>query len=205
MYVSGSEAKLKVELWLQTRLGLNQNFPYVIRHVPSCHAMQVGKGEGEFFFKGKKKSRNGHLAKFYRLKIGAPERNKCLKLLTLLPYHIPTQSDGHTHHCQNMPLLSTETGFQPHRISDRVLRIHISQERFFIYLYLMPRFLMTPFLSHSSRFYFPGNFRFYSHLILLITFYLHESNSGSLNTGSVSNKNYVPIFLLCNQLNYSKA
>ena len=51
----------------------------------------------------KKKSRNGHLTKFYRLKIGAPERNKCLELLTLLPYHIPTQSDGHTHHCQNMP------------------------------------------------------------------------------------------------------
>ena len=92
-------------------------------------------------------------------------------------------------------LLSTETGFQPHRIQDRVLGIHMSsQERFFICLYLMPRFLMTPFLSHYSRFYFPGNFRFYSHLTLLITFYLHESNSGSLNTGSISNKNYVPTF-----------
>ena len=69
-----------------------------------------------------------------------------------------------------------------------------SQERFFICLYLMPRFLMTPFLSHYSRFYFPGNFRFYSHLTLLITFNLHESNSGSLNTGSICNENYVPTF-----------
>ena len=92
-------------------------------------------------------------------------------------------------------LLSTETGFQPHRIQDRVLGIHMSsQERFFICLYLMPRFLMTPFLSHYSRFYFPGNFRFYSHLTLLITFNLHESNSGSLNTGSICNENYVPTF-----------
>lgn len=61
------------------------------------------QGRRGVFFKRKKKSRNGHRAKFYRLKIGAPERNKCLELLTLLPYHIPTQSDGHTHHCQNMP------------------------------------------------------------------------------------------------------
>lgn len=40
---------------------------------------------------------------FREWKIGAPERNKCLELLTLLPYHIPTQSDGHTHLCQNAP------------------------------------------------------------------------------------------------------
>ena len=92
-------------------------------------------------------------------------------------------------------LLSTETGFQPHRIQDHVLGIHTSsQERFFICLYLMPRFLMTSFLSRSSRFYFTGNYRFYSHLILLIIFCLHESNSWSLNTGSIFNENYVPTF-----------
>lgn len=157
--------------------------------------MQVGKGEGEFFKKGKKKSRNGHLAKFYRLKIGAPEGNKCLELLTLLPYPIPTQSDGHTHHCQNMPCYWAQrqvSSLPGYRIV--CWGFMSSQERFFICLYLMPRFLMTPFRSRSSRFYFAGNFRVYSHLILLIIFYLHESNSGSLNTGSVSNENYVPTF-----------
>lgn len=59
--VSGSEAKLKVEPGLPTLHGLNQNFPYVIRHIPSCHAMQVGKGEEEF---KKKKIKKWHLAKF---------------------------------------------------------------------------------------------------------------------------------------------
>lgn len=99
LYVSGSEAKLKVELGLSTLLGLNQNFPYVIRRVPSCHAMQVGKGEGEL----KKKIKKWATCQvFIEWKIGAPERNKCLELLTLLPYHFPTQSDGHTHPCQNM-------------------------------------------------------------------------------------------------------
>lgn len=98
--ISGSEAKLKVEPGLHTLHGLNQNFPYVIRHIPGCHAMQVGKGKEEF------KKKNQEMAPrqvFMEWKIGAPERNKCLELLTLLPYHIPTQSDGHTHLCQNTP------------------------------------------------------------------------------------------------------
>ena len=47
---------------------------------------------------------------FTEWKIGAPERNKCLELLTLLPYRIPTQSDGHTRLCQNMPCRVIEHG-----------------------------------------------------------------------------------------------
>lgn len=70
---------------------LNQNFSYVIRHVPSCHAMQAGKGEGEL----KKNQEMGTLPSFHKPKTGAPERNKYLELLTLLPYHIPTQMGIH--------------------------------------------------------------------------------------------------------------
>ena len=70
---------------------------------PVATQCKLAREKGSFLKKEKKESRNGHLAKFYRLKIGAPEGNKCLELLTLLPYHIPTQSDGHTHHCQNTP------------------------------------------------------------------------------------------------------
>lgn len=69
LYVSGSEAKLKVELGLSTLLGLSQNFPYVIRRVPSCHAMQVGKGEGEL---KKKNQEMGNLPGFHRVKNWSP-------------------------------------------------------------------------------------------------------------------------------------
>lgn len=55
--VSGSEAKLKVEPRLHRLRGLNQNFPYVIRHIPGCHAIQVGKEEEEF-----KKKKNQEMA-----------------------------------------------------------------------------------------------------------------------------------------------
>lgn len=69
---------------------------------PVAMQCKLAREKGSFF-KKEKNQEMGTLPSFIDWKIGAPERNKCLELLTLLPYHISTQSDGHTHHCQNTP------------------------------------------------------------------------------------------------------
>lgn len=110
LHVSGSEAKLKVELGLITCLASIRIFLMWSGMFPVAMQCKLARERGS-----KEKKTTGKWAPcqvFTEWKIGAPERNKCLELLTLLPCHIPTQSDGHS---QSMPeyavLLSTETGF----------------------------------------------------------------------------------------------
>lgn len=109
-----------------------------------CNA-QVGK-EKESLKKKKKIRKWAPCQVFIEWKIGAPERNKCLELLTLLPYHIPTQSDGHTHLCQNMPRywvwrqVSSLTGYGI--MCWGFIWVLIWK---IFWSYLMPGFLMPPF------------------------------------------------------------
>lgn len=102
----------------------------------------------------KKKKEMAPRQVFIEWKIGAPERNKCLELLTLLPYHIPTQSDGHTLLCQNMPCywawrqVSSLRGYGI--MCWGFIWVHMKESLFlFVCLYLMLKFLMPPFLPFS--------------------------------------------------------
>lgn len=96
LYGFGSEAKLKVEPGLRS-VGYHL-WPGMFQ-LP-CNAHWQGKGgAGNTFYFNKWALRQ----LFIDWKIGAPGRSECLEMLTLLPYRIPNQSDGHSHLCQITP------------------------------------------------------------------------------------------------------
>ena len=62
---------------------------------PVATQCKLAREKGSFL-KKEKNSRNGHLAKFYRLKIGAPERNKCSPGLPI-HHQLPELTQTHVH------------------------------------------------------------------------------------------------------------
>lgn len=162
LYVSGSEAKLKVELGLIACLASIRIFLMWSGMFPVATQCKLARERGS-----KEKKTTGKWAPcqvFIEWNIGAPERNECLELLTLLPYHIATQSEGHTQALPEYAVqLSTETGLSPHRTWHCVLGIHMSShERFIVFpctWWFLTRFLMPPVAFSLyclfSRFYVP--------------------------------------------------
>lgn len=113
---------------------------------PVAMQCKLAREKGSFF-KKEKKSRNGNLAKFHRLKNWSPWEKQMFGTANPSALsHFNSVRWSHPSLPKYATLLSMETGFQPHRVWGPVLGIHMSsQERFFFCLYLMPMFLMTLF------------------------------------------------------------